>query len=73
MRAVSIRKATAPKSIRITWVDGRTSVEAMLYPKGDAKTQVTAQHSKLATAEEADRMKAYWARALDALKELMEA
>jgi len=40
--AFIIRKATPGKSLRITWVDGKTTLEVMLYPKGTGKTQVTA-------------------------------
>jgi len=69
---VTVRKATPDKSMRITWVDGKSSVEVNFYPKGTAKTQVTAQHRKLADAEEAERMKAYWATNLDQLRAMLE-
>ena len=68
----TIRKATPHKSLRITWIDGKTSVEVGIYPKGP-KTQVAAQHSKLANAREAERMKVYWGDALDRLRALLEA
>jgi uncharacterized protein YndB with AHSA1/START domain len=68
----TIRKATAGKSLRITWVDGKTSIEVNLYPKGTSKSQVSVQHNKLANNKEAQRMKAYWAEALAGLKELLE-
>jgi hypothetical protein len=64
---ITIRKATAPKSLRITCADGKTHLDVNLYPKGDEKTQVTLQHTKLASAREAARMKKYWG---DALKRL---
>jgi uncharacterized protein YndB with AHSA1/START domain len=66
-----IRKATPDKSLRITWPDGG-SVDVELYPKGEAKTQVTVQHSKLADAAAVKRFKAYWAEALDRLKAQLE-
>ena len=66
----TIRKATPYKSMRITWVDGKTSVEVNFYPKGDTKSQVVAQHSKLASAQQAERMKKYWAEQLERLKEV---
>jgi uncharacterized protein YndB with AHSA1/START domain len=69
--AVTVRKATPARSLRITWVDGRTSVEVMLYPKGADKTQVTVQHSKLASAAAAERMKAYWGVQLERLAEML--
>src|SRR6267378_1065044 len=43
----TIRKATANKSLRITWEDGKTSVAAAFTAKGPDKCQVVAQHSKL--------------------------
>ena len=70
---VVIRKATADKSLRITWSDTKTSVEVNFYPKGDAKTQVTVQHSKLADAKAAARMKTFWAAALGRLQEVLTA
>ena len=67
--ALVVRKATPEKSVRLTWVDGRTSVEAYFYPKGVARSQVTVQHSKLASAGDGERMKAYWREALDRLQQ----
>lgn len=69
---LTIRKATANKSLRITWEDGKTSVAVAFVSKGKDKTQVVAQHSKLADAKSAARMKKFWAKALDALKEAIE-
>jgi uncharacterized protein YndB with AHSA1/START domain len=68
----TIRTATAPRSLRITWGDGRTSVEVGLFPKGTGKTQLAVQHSKLASAAEARRMKAYWGEQLESLRTLLE-
>jgi hypothetical protein len=67
---LTIRKATAPKSLRITCGDGKTHLDVNIYPKSDGKTQVTLQHTKLASAREAARMKKYWG---DALKRLEDA
>lgn len=64
---LTIRTATANKSLRMTWGDGRSSVEVMLYPKPAGKTQITVQHSKLADAKSAAKMKAYWGQQLEAL------
>ncbi len=68
----TVRKATPAKTLRITWVDGKSSVEVRFVPTGGAKTQVTAQHSKLAGAAAARRMKKYWAESLDRLKSTLE-
>ena len=70
---LTIRKSTPDKSLRITWSDGVTHLDVELYPKGDAKTQVTIQHSKLPNAAAVTRFKAFWAAALDRLKALLEA
>jgi len=67
-----IRKATPGKSLRITWVDGKTSVDAGFYAKGDGKSQISVQHGRLGTAREAARLKTYWAEQLGKLKEMLE-
>ena len=67
---LTIRKATAPKSLRITCADGQTHLDVNIYAKGEGKAQVTLQHTKLASAREAARMKKHWG---DALKRLEEA
>jgi hypothetical protein len=70
--AITIRKATAAKSLRITWTDGRSSVEVNLYARGAGKSQVTVQHSKLDSAGQVARMKSFWSDRLRTLKELLE-
>jgi hypothetical protein len=67
-----LRKATKDKSMRITWVDGKTSVELNFYVKGNTKTQVVVQHSKLGSGQAAQRMKAYWAKQFVRLQGLLE-
>jgi hypothetical protein len=68
---ITVRRATAPKSLRITWGDGKTHVDVGIYPKGPAKTQVSLQHSKLANARAAARMKKYWGEALARLADVL--
>jgi hypothetical protein len=68
---ITIRKATAPKTLRITWVDGKTHLDVYIVPKGDGKSQVSLQHTKLANAREAARMKKYWGEALNRLEEAL--
>jgi uncharacterized protein YndB with AHSA1/START domain len=65
---LEIRKATANKSLRITWEDGKTSVAVAFLAKAKDKTQVVAQHSKLANAKAAAKMKKFWADALERMK-----
>lgn len=69
----TVRKATKNKSMRITWVDGATTVEFMFYAKGPSKAQLSVQHNKLSSAAAADKMKAYWKKAVAKLAELLEA
>ena len=57
----TVRKATAPKSMRITWVDGKTNVDVGFHPKGPKKSTVAVQHDKLASAKDVERKRAYWA------------
>lgn len=68
---LTIRKATANKTLRITWDDG-TSVVAYFDPKASGKCQVVAQHAKLKDAKAGEKMKKYWADALGRLKATIE-
>jgi hypothetical protein len=68
----AIRKATRNKSLRFTWVDGKTQVVIGFYAKGPHKGQVAAQHSKLANAKAAASMKTFWARQLANLQEFLK-
>lgn len=70
--AFDIRKATTDKSLRITWVDGMTSLDVNFYNKGKAKTQVVMQHTKLKNKTQAERMKADWRAQLNSLKVVLE-
>jgi hypothetical protein len=67
----TVRKATPDKSLRITWSDG-SGVDVGFYAKGEAKSQVAIQHSKLPDAETSARLKAFWSAALDRLKAIVE-
>ena len=69
---LTIRKATANRSLRITWEDGQTSVAVGFLSKGAGKSQVVAQHSKMPDAKGAAKMKQFWSQALDRLKEVLE-
>ena len=70
---IVIHKSTPGKSMRITWTDGKKSVDINFYPKWDAKSQVVVQHRMLADSKSADRMKSHWANALERLKQDLEA
>ena len=66
------RTATRPRSARFDWRDGTTRVVVGFEPKGEAKGTVALEHSRLAGADEAERMKAYWRERLSALKSQLE-
>jgi hypothetical protein len=71
-KGLSVRKSTANKSIRVMWKDGKTSVEFNFYSKSASSSQVVAQHSKLPDAKAAARMKTYWGKALDRVRDALE-
>jgi hypothetical protein len=66
------RTATKPKSARFDWGDGQTRVIVGFTAKGEAKSTAALEHERLADAEEAERMKAFWRERVAALKELLE-
>ena len=70
---VTIRKATPHKSIRLVWSDGTTILPVGFFAKGADKAQVALEHGKLKSAAEVIRVKAFWSKALDRMKALLEA
>lgn len=68
---ITVRKASPGKSMRITWIDGKTHVDVDFYDKGRDKCQVSVQHTKLPNAANAEKMKKYWGAALDSLEEYL--
>ncbi len=62
----AIRKATPNRTLRISWVDGVTSLDVAFYPKGE-NVQISLNHSKLPDSEKAEEMKKYWAQQLNNL------
>jgi uncharacterized protein YndB with AHSA1/START domain len=67
-----VRTATKPKSARFDWGDGDTRVNVTFIAKGEAKSTAALQHARLADAQEAERMKAFWRDGVAALKEVLE-
>ena len=63
-----VRKATPAKSMRITWVDGKTSVDVGFFPKSEGRSMVAVLHSRLPDAQAVTRQKEYWVKALDRLE-----
>jgi len=70
--ALVVHKSTPFKSLRITWTDGTKSISVGFYAKGADKAQVALAHGKLSSAAQAKKMKAFWSKRLDALKNLLE-
>jgi hypothetical protein len=66
------RTATKPKSARFDWGDGAMRVNVGFTAKGEAKSTVALEHERLADAEAAGRMKAFWRERLTALKVQLE-
>ncbi len=72
-RKLTVRKATKNKSLRLTWGDPKSSVDVTFYAKGEKKSQVTCQHRRLPNQQEVERMRRFWAKTTQSLKEKMEA
>ncbi len=70
--AVTIRKATENKSMRVTWSDNSTSLSIDFYAKGLDKAQVVVQHQKIPDSGMAGEMKIFWGEKLTELKEKAE-
>jgi CRISPR/Cas system endoribonuclease Cas6 (RAMP superfamily) len=71
--SITIRKATANKSMRITWIDEVTNLNLNVdfYSKGELKSQVVIQHSKISNAEFAEKTKLFWRNELNKLSEVL--
>jgi uncharacterized protein YndB with AHSA1/START domain len=67
-----IRSSREEKSLRLNWREPDGNVEVDFTSKGPDKSQVTVQHSKLGTPQQAEEMKNYWSQALGRLKEFLE-
>ena len=72
MNDIKIRKARQDKSITATWIDGKTTLEVNFYKKGNSRSQVVVQHSKIVIIEEAVSMKLYWKKSLQRLASMSE-
>ena len=68
---LTIRKATSPKSLRISWKDG-TNLDVGLYPKGEGKCSCAIEHGKLSGPEEVRERKQFWSAAMERLKQSVE-
>lgn len=71
-KGLVVRKTTPNKTMRVTWKDKATSLEVYFTKKAADKTQVVVQHTKLPDAKAAAKMKTYWAKKLDRLRNTVE-
>ena len=71
-QTVKVRTANAPKSMRLQFPDG-TIAAIGFWQKGEKRSSVSVQHTKLTDQESVERMKGYWKERLDALAELLQA
>ena len=69
---IEIRSSTPLKSMRITWSDGATRVEAAFSSKGEQRSMVQVQHHKLVDPAALEQARAYWEARLAKLKAMLE-
>jgi hypothetical protein len=67
---VKVRKATRPKSMRLGWPDGGI-VAVGFFPKGESKSYVAVEHTKLPDPATGERIKQEWSDRFDALGEVL--
>ena len=66
------RRMLRPRSARFDWGDGASRVSVAFIAKDEAKSVAALQHERLADAEEAARMKAFWRDRVAAMKAVVE-
>ena len=71
-KGLVVRKATPNKTLRVTWKDKKTSLEVYFAKKTNDKTQLVVQHTKIADAKTATKLKNYWSKKLDRLRTALE-
>lgn len=69
---LSERTVTKPKSARFDWGEGQTRVNITFLAKGENKSTIALEHRRMASADEAERMKNYWRERIAALKGELE-
>ena len=68
---LTVRGATPNKSMRLRWEDG-APIDVGFMAKGESKSQVALEHRKLASKDDADRMRAFWTERLNALAAMLK-
>jgi uncharacterized protein YndB with AHSA1/START domain len=66
------RTATRPASARFDWDGGPSRVHLVFDAKGEGRATVSLSHVRLADADAATAMKAFWRERLDVLKARLE-
>ena len=66
------RTATRPRSARFDWGDGQTRVNVTFLARGEDRSTIALEHRRMASADEAQRMKNYWRASFVALKGELE-
>jgi hypothetical protein len=69
---MTIRKATANKSIRVAWDGDISNMDVRFYARGAGKSQVAIDQVKLRSAADVSRMKTFWGERLQKLQRLLE-
>jgi hypothetical protein len=69
---VKVRKATRPKSVRLGWPDGGI-VAVGFFPKGESKSYVAIEHTKLPDRATSERIKQEWSDRFEVLREVLAA
>ena len=69
---LTIKEAAPRKSLRLRFEDG-TPVEVYFWEKGPNKSQVQLQHRQRPSKSDADRIRTFWTRRLEALGEVLRA
>lgn len=68
---LTIRGATPHKSIRFRLEDG-SPIDVLFSRRGEEKSQVAIEHSKLPTKADADRLRVFWTERLEALAAMLK-
>lgn len=66
-----LRSSRPGKSLTAEWGDGSTRLSVIFITKGDAKSQVALQHTRLPDAAARDSLKAFWRERFELLKQTL--
>lgn len=69
---LTIRTARPDKSVTAGWEDGTTRLAVWFVAKNNEKSQIALAHEKIANAQQADELKAFWRERMNELKKLLE-